>query len=77
MDSTMMAEIESRIDRLSRDEQLLLAENLIRRVRNEVSAFRITEDDLAAMAADPNIQRELREIAEEFASSEMDGLEDD
>ena len=32
------------------------------------------EDDLAAMAADPAIQRELRLIEEEFAVAALDGL---
>ena len=27
------------------------------------------------MAADPDIQRELRQIAEDFAATELDGLE--
>jgi hypothetical protein len=30
---------------------------------------------LAAMAADPEIQRELEQIAQEFGQTEMDGLE--
>ena len=34
-----------------------------------------TENELALMAADPDIQRELREINKEFASMEADGLE--
>ena len=34
-----------------------------------------TENELALMAADPDIQRELREINEEFASMEADGLD--
>ena|ERR1700712_5033185 len=32
------------------------------------------DDDLDAMAADPDIQRELRLIEAEFAVTEMDGL---
>jgi hypothetical protein len=31
--------------------------------------------DLAAMAEDPEIQRELADIAEEFQPTEADGLE--
>lgn len=33
------------------------------------------ESQLAVMAADPEIQRELHRIEEEFAHTEMDGLE--
>lgn len=33
------------------------------------------EEDLAAMASDPDIQAELAAINEEFAVTEMDGLE--
>ena len=32
------------------------------------------EDQLAAMAADPDIQREIRQIEAEFAGTETDGL---
>ena len=34
-----------------------------------------SEDDLATMAADPDIQQELRRIEEEFRGTELDGLE--
>jgi hypothetical protein len=33
------------------------------------------DNDLAAMAADPEIQRELRQIEKEFRPTEADGLE--
>jgi hypothetical protein len=33
------------------------------------------EEDLAAMASDPDIQAEIAAIDEEFAVAEMDGLE--
>ncbi|MHB8627079.1 MAG: hypothetical protein ACYDBJ_06920 [Aggregatilineales bacterium] len=40
----------------------------------EVSSI---EGQIAAMAADPDIQREIRQIQAEFASTDMDGLIDD
>ena len=33
------------------------------------------ESELAAMAADPDVQRELREIRADFSGTEADGLE--
>lgn len=38
-------------------------------------AWAIVYDDLAEMAADPQIQQECRKIEREFRSTEMDGLE--
>ena len=76
MSSTELASIETRIAQLSRNDQLLLIERLAHRLRDssrESEASR--ERDLAAMAADPEIQRELAAIREEFAVTEGDGLE--
>jgi hypothetical protein len=36
---------------------------------------KISHDDLAALAADPQVQAELRQIAAEFAVTEHDGLD--
>jgi hypothetical protein len=78
MEPPALIEIEGQISRLSRPEQLLLIERLIRRLRMDASSMPLSaEDDLTAMAADPDIRREIREIDEEFACTEMDGLEDD
>jgi hypothetical protein len=78
MSSPVLNEIEQRIDQLSFDEQLLLLEQLAQRIRRAKHADRSAPaDDLTAMAADPDIQRELREIDEEFRATEMDGLEDE
>jgi hypothetical protein len=78
MSSPVLTEIEQRIDSLSLDEQMRLLEHLAQRIRqarqdNPAPAA----DELAEMAADPDIQRELREIDEEFRVTEMDGLEDE
>jgi len=71
-----LLELEQSIEKLSLDEQLQLLEHLAARVRRSVQAHRpAPEDDLAAMAADPEMQRELRNIEEEFRGTEWDGLE--
>ena len=76
MSSATISEIEKRIDELSLDEQLRLLELLASRVRRRADT-RIVElgSDLEEMAADPDIQRELQAIEEEFRVAEGDGLE--
>lgn len=59
---------------LSLDEQLALLERLARRIRERTHQPVSLDDDLAAMAVDPDIQRELRQIEAEFAETESDGL---
>ena len=61
MSAVVLTEIERRLDELSFDEQLRLLERLAVRVRRQFVANTSDESgDLAAMAADPDIQRELR-----------------
>ena len=68
--------LETAIDELSLAEQFRLMERLISRIRSRaLGAPTVLEDDLAAMANDPAIQQELREIAAEFAATEADGLD--
>jgi hypothetical protein len=74
MSNPALAEIERRIDQLSRDEQLWLIERLAHRLRQKTSARTIVESDLAGLAADPDVQRELREIEQDFRGAEGDGL---
>jgi hypothetical protein len=76
MDTTGLRELEQRIAQLPRDDQLWLIERLAHRLRlTTVLPQEPLESDLAAMAADPEIQRELRDIEEEFRGTESDGLE--
>ena len=75
MNFGVLSEIEAHIDELSVAEQLALLEYVAQRVRKNLGAQSNVENELALMAADPHIQRELREINEEFASMEADGLE--
>ena len=70
------SEFEREFARLSPEAQLSLLERLVHRTRMSVSADRDGwEADLAAMAADPQIQRELSRINAEFGVTETDGLE--
>ncbi len=72
MNTALLNEIQERIGLLSESERDVLFHDLLARrkpTRAEV------ESAMAAMAADPDIQREVREINEEFAVAEMDGLE--
>jgi hypothetical protein len=75
MTTPELAEIEGRIDRLSREEQLLLVERLVRRLGSGPSGLPTGSDDLDAMACDPEIRREVSEIEVEFAVADADGLE--
>ena len=76
MATTVLSEIESEFARLSPEAQLTLLERLVHRARVTVSGQRDTWDaDLSAMAADPEMQRELNCINNEFAVTEADGLE--
>ena len=68
--------IESEFARLSPEAQLDLLERLVHRARVAVSGRRDHwEADLSAMAADPEVQRELSRINAEFTAAEADGLE--
>jgi len=69
--------LERQIAQLSAEEQLWLIERVAHRLRRPRFEDEATlERELAAMAADPDIQRELREIDAEFRGTEGDGLED-
>ena len=74
MNFGVLSEIEAHIDELSVAEQLALLEYVAQQLRKNLGAQSNLENELALMAADPDIQRELREINEEFASMEADGL---
>jgi len=75
-----LAQIEKSIDILSYDELLYLLEKLVRSLKRKSSSKTFTtqktfEQQIALMATDPDIQRELLEIDREFAVTELDGLE--
>lgn len=75
MGKITLSEIEESIHQLSLDEQLRLMERLAQSIRSHVFKQTDIEFQLAAMASDPEIQNELREIEEEFMAAETDGLE--
>lgn len=75
----LLNEIEQKISQLSREEQLWLIERLVRRLREGAINHNSSQPDffdaqLAAMANDPEIRAELKQIDEEFAITEADGL---
>lgn len=76
MSVSSLIQIEETIRRLSLPEQLHLLEWLARSVRQHAQIGEAAQvNQLAMMAADPDIQRELRQTAAEFAVTEADGLD--
>ena len=79
MASSVLTEIENRLPFLSSEERLQLIERLTRlqREKDELRSARQSEFErsVEAMARDPQIQAEIKAINEEFAGTEMDGLE--
>lgn len=76
MSVSSLMQIEETIRQLSLPEQLHLLEWLARAVRQQAQVSVAPKaDQLAMMASDPDIQRELRQMAVEFAVTEADGLE--
>jgi lantibiotic modifying enzyme len=75
MNTASLEKIEAEILRLDLNQQLELIEFLARQVReNSQKPVKNLESELSAMANDPEIQRELREIEDEFAETLLDGL---
>ena len=75
MHTSVLSQIEESITQLPVDEQLWLIERVAQRLREHMLKQRALDAQLVAMAADPDIQRELRKINQEFAATESDGLE--
>jgi hypothetical protein len=75
MPAAIEHEIQSKFATLSPQSQLTVLEHLVHQLRVTTQetddAFRA---DLAAMAADPDIQREITQIEREFRVTENDGL---
>jgi hypothetical protein len=68
-------EIESQFAQLPTEIQLSLLERLAHRLRQNLKAPQESwEAGLSAMAADPQMQRELSRIDSEFSAAEADGL---
>lgn len=76
MATSALNEIESQFAQLSPEAQLSLLERLVHHVRVGLAGNHDTwEAELSAMAADPEMQRELSRINAEFSATESDGLE--
>ena len=73
---SLLNELEENIRRLPLDDQLLLIERVSHRIRNDISIKMDIDAQLSKMAADPEIQKELQEIEQEFSATEQDGLDD-
>ncbi len=81
MNSPNLLEIEHSILSLSLEEQEWLLERIQKQVRakkqavNKFADAKYMHEQLAEMAADLDIQREIASINEEFSVTEMDGLQ--
>ena len=73
MSTAAFAEMESQLAALSREEQRRLLHTLARQIQTPAPECEAA-DELAAMANDPDIRRELQAIEREFAAAESDGL---
>ncbi len=67
-DPSVLNELEKNTSRLTLDEQLQLIERVSHRIRADVVAKTDLDAELSKMAADPEIQKELREIEFEFSA---------
>lgn len=76
MATTALLKIEEQMNHLSLSDLLALIEIATHRIRDKTRHVESDlESQLRAMAADPQIQKELAQIDQEFAVTEMDGLE--
>ena len=75
MNLSTLSQIEERIAQLALAEQLWLLERVAQRIREKFVAQSTYDQQLAAMAADQEVQSELRSIEEEFAHAAADGLD--
>jgi len=75
MNLSALSQIEESIYQLSLAEQLWLIERVAQRIREKFVAQSAFDQQLAAMAADHEMQHELRSIEEEFAHAAADGLD--
>ena len=68
-ESSAVHDLEEKIGRLSTEEQFQLIERVSIRIRAVNTSNKVIDAQLSEMAADPEIQKELREIENEFAIS--------
>lgn len=72
MQPAQVLELEQQITFLPRAEQLLLLERIIHRLRQDDTTMQDLDRQLEAMAADPEIQREMQSIHDEFAPTQQE-----
>jgi hypothetical protein len=77
MNTVALETLESAISQLSLHEQVRLLERLAHCVRKQTERQQNQDDELTAMAADPAIQCQLRQIEAEFSGKELYGLPDE
>jgi hypothetical protein len=75
MASPVLLDLEQKIRALSPPDQYWLIEKILESMREKAEQAR-QQAELAVMAADPDIQREVRQIQKEFAVADADGLEE-
>ena len=71
---SVVNDLAERISRLSTEEQLQLVDRVSHRIRAVNTSNKDIDAQLNEMAADPEIQKELSDIEDEFSSTEGDGL---
>lgn len=64
---SIVRDLEEKISRLSTEEQFQLIEHVSHRIRAVNTSNKVIDAQLSEMAADPEIQKELREIEQELA----------
>ncbi len=74
MNQIELSEIEQNIMSLTANEQLLLISRVAEKLRKKNISETDFENELAEMANDADIRRELKEIEEDFRYTELDGL---
>ena len=75
MHLSALSQIEDSLAQLSLAEQLWLIERVAQRLRAHLDAQSTFDQRLVAMAADQEMQQELRRIEEELAPAATDGLD--
>lgn len=73
MSQIVLSDIEQSVLQLSAAEQLLLISRVAEKLRGNVEGETEFENQLAEMADDAEIQRELNEIEADFRQTEFDG----
>jgi len=74
MSQLILSEIEQKVLQLPADEQLLLISRVAGKLRGKIDGENDFENQLAEMADDAEIQREIKAIEADFRESEFDGL---